>query len=519
MGSSRSSGMSSMEMLEKNKTFFKALFTDGLENVHAIAPHVALKLITEISEDIPFKYSNNELREIEKGLLQDYLFLENFDDKKYRGLINSLTQDEQSILKGLLKWLINELKSWDEAKCSVSLLSLIFIISDMLSENLWELIPPDLINNSQLNEFLEGRFGRFHYDIVIPQHQHVPIWEKEAVQPYMAAIKERDWLYMANNWHLWGRSPKFGRANIFQYQIFLYLLKYSQGSLLLAIEKYEDFFSLMLICREHDFSLLQRFKLACDTTNELFRFSLLFALELNNSQYNNLTDKEADFFARALQKMSGNLNQLSLWLIIFNRYLVRFQILAEGFGIYLAKYASEREIDLYLESIKLDAINLQNGYDDSRRILNTTFQKFATLADIAIREIFWSKCYRKWLNWNFGQAEDHYHLYSINLTNLDYAIVGYFIECQDQTGREQVVKSILRDVDSIFTKNWYASESEIKTQFYNLLSKLQTVSHAIEIIEGEQGPWIMQSKRVYLSTRFQVDDRYKIAFDLDHLKP
>lgn len=515
MDGSRSSGMSSMEMLEQNKLFFKALVTNGLENVHAIEPHVAIKVITATSEDIPFKYSNNELREIYKGLLQDYPLLENFHDKKYRGLNNSLTQDEQSTLKGILKWLIQELQSWDEAKFSTTLLSLIFIISDILSENLWELIPPDLINNSQLNEFLEGRFDRFHYDIVIPQQQHVPIWEKEAVQPYMTAIKERDWLHLANNWYLWGRSPKFSRANIFQYQIFLYLLSYSQENLLLAIEKYDDFFGFMSICREHDFSLLQRFTLACDTTNELFRFTLLFALELNNSQYNNLTDKEADFFAQTLQKISCNLNQLSLWLIIFNRYLVRFQILAEGFGIYLAKYASEREIDLYLESIKLDAINLQYGYDDSRRILNTTFQKFATLADIDIRKLFWSKCYRRWLNWNFGQAEDHYHLYSINLSNIDYALVGYFIECQNQSDSEKIIQNILENIDSIFIKNWYASQSEIKTEFYNLLSKLQTVNHAVEITKGKQISWIMQYERAYYSTRFQADERYRIAFDLD----
>lgn len=514
MGGSRSSGVSSMEMLEENKLFFKTLIND-LENVHPIEPHIALKIIMAISEDIPFKYTYNERREIYTGILQDYPFLENFYDKKYRGLKNSLTQDDQSTLKGILKWLIQELKSWEESIVSIKLLSLIFMVSGIVAENLWELVPLKLINNSRLNDFLAGRFGSFQCTIMFPQQQHVPIWEKEAVPLYMAAIAERNWLHLANNWHLWGNSPKFSGANSFQYQIFLYLINYSQENLLLAIEKYEDFISLMLICREHSFSILQRFQLALDTTHELFRFSLLFSLELNNSPYEKLTDKEANLFARILQKISCNINQLSLWLIIFNRFLVRFQILAEGFGVYLAKYASERELDLYLESISLDAINHQNGYYNTRHLLSTTFQKFAELAEFDIRKLFWEKCYRKWLIWNFGQAEEHYYLNSIHLTNIDYALVGYFIECQDQSGREKIIQNILSHIDSIFTKNWYASESDIKTEFYNLLSKLQTVSHSVQIIKDTQKSWIMPPDRAYYSTRFQSDERFKFTFDLD----
>lgn len=80
---------------------------------------------------------------------------------------------------------------------------------------------------------------------------------------------------------------------------------------------------------------------------------------------------------------------------------------------------------------------------------------------------------------------------------------------------EQIIQNILSHIDSIFTKNWYASESDIKTEFYNLLSKLQTVSHSVQIIKDTQKSWIMPPDRAYCSTRFQSDERFKFTFDLD----
>lgn len=511
----RSSGVFSMEELEQNKIFLRDLITDGIGMISPIEPCRALKVIMSIPEEIPFKFSRDERYEIYRNLIQDYPVLENFYDKKFRGLKDSLTKDEQNTLEGILKWLTQELRVWDETEDkNAKRLALIFIISNILIENLWELIPFSVINNPKINNFLEGRFDRFQRHIVIPQQQQVPIWEKEAAQQYIEAIKERDWQHLANNWHIWGNSPRLEQANTFQYQIFLFLLNYSLEKLISATERYEDFISLMLICREHSFSLLQRFQLALESTNELFRFALLFSLELNNNKYHDLTDEEADCFAQTLQKIGNNSDQLRHWLMIFNCYPVRFPILAEGFGVYVAKYASEADMDLYLETIKVEAIKPEHGYRDTRQILGKTFQKIAEFAECDVRKLFWSKCFCKWLAWNFGQAEEHYHLSTVHLSNIDYALVGYFIECQEPGDRAEIVQNILKDIDSIFTKNWYGSQSDITTEFYNLLSKLQPVCYASEIGKDDLTFWLMKPEGSYQPTIFQIDERYRMAFAL-----
>lgn len=515
MGCFRPSGVFSMEELEQNKIFLSALMTDSIVTISPIEPYRALNVIMSIPEEIPFKFSRDERYEIYRNLIQDYPVLENFYDKKFRGLNSSLTQDERNSLKGLLQWIIQELRVWDEAEDNnAKCLALIFIISNILLENLWELFPFRVINNTRISTFLEGRFNKFQTNIVIPQQQHVPIWEKEAAQQYMQAIKERDWQHLASNWYIWGCSPKLEQANTFQYQIFLFLLNYSPEKLINATELYEDFISLMLICKEHSFSLLQRFQLALDTTNELFRFILLFSLELNNNKYHSLTGEEAECFAQIFQKVGSNINQLRHWLIIFNRYPVRFPILAEGFGVYIAKYASESDMDLYLESIKVEAINTQHGYYDTRQILGKTFHKLAEVAEGNVRKLFWSKCYCKWLAYNFGNVEEQYHLSAVNLSNIDYALVGYFIECTEHTDREEIVQSILKDIDSIFTKNWYVSQSSMTTELYNLLSKLQPICYASEVGKEALASWLMKPERFYFSTILQKDERYKIAFSL-----
>lgn len=515
MGCFRSSGVFSMEELEQNKIFFRDLITNGIGTISPIEPYRALEVLMSIPEEIPFLFSKEERNQIYRNLIQDYPILENFYDKKFRGLKDSLTEDEQNTLEGLLQWLIQELRVWDETEDkNAKRLAFIFIISNILIENLWELIPLCVINNPKLNTFLEGRFNEFQCNIVIPQQRQVPIWENEAAQQYIRAIHERDWQYLANKWHILGRSPKLDQANTFQYQIFLFLLNYSPEHLISATNRYEDFISLMLICREHSFSLLQRFQLALDTTNELFRFILLFSLERNNNKYHDLTDAEAECFARIFQKIGSNSDQLRHWLMIFNRYPVRFPIFAEGFGVYVAKYASEADIDLYSETIKVKAINSEHGYHDTRQILGKTFQKIAEFAESDVRKLFWSKCYCKWLAWNFGQAEEHYHLSAVHFSNIDYALVGYFIECQEQGDREEVVQNILKDVDSIFTKNWYGSQSGITTEFYNLLSKLQPVCYAGEVGKDELTSWLMKPEKIYGSNMCHIDERYKIAFSL-----
>ncbi|MFZ3193604.1 MAG: hypothetical protein WA154_10420 [Moraxellaceae bacterium] len=505
-----------MEKLEQNKIFLRHLIADGIAKASPIAPCQALKSIMTTPEIIPFKYSEDERHDIYRILVLDYPVLENFYHKKIIGLNESLTQDEQDNLKGLLQWLMQDLRIWSEAEdIHAKRLSLIFITANILIENLWELIPPNSIYNIKLNEFLAGRFERFKCTIEIPQDSQVPIWEKEATQQYMDAIKEKDWQHLANKWHILGSSPKLDQANTFQNQIFLFLLSYSPEQLISATERYEDFISLMLICKEHSFSLIQRFQIALDTISELFRFSLLFSLELNNNQYDDLTDAEAEIFAQIFQKIARNPEQQSQWLLIFNCYLTRFAIFATGFGVYLAKYTSEIDFDLYLNAIKIDAINPQHGYESTRPISSITFQKFAEVADINRRKLLWSKCYHKWLEWDFGRAEQqYYYLGAVHLTNFDYALAGYFFECKNQEDREAFIQSILKDIDSIFIKQWYASQSDISTEFYNLLSKLQPVCHADNLNKDGQIPCLMKPERFYSSNTFQIDERYNMAFHL-----
>lgn len=170
-----------MEMLEQNKIFLRDVITYGSGAISPIEPCQALKVIMSIPEEIPFKFSREERNEIYSNLIQDYPILENFYDRKFRGLKDSLTEDEQNTLEGLLKWLIQELRVWDETDDkNAKRLALVFIISKILIENLWELIPPSVINNPKLNTFLEGRFNKFQCNIVIPQQQQVSIWGKRS---------------------------------------------------------------------------------------------------------------------------------------------------------------------------------------------------------------------------------------------------------------------------------------------------------------------------------------------------
>lgn len=106
----------------------------------------------------------------------------------------------------------------------------------------------------------------------------------------------------------------------------------------------------------------------------------------------------------------------------------------------------------------------------------------------------------------------------LRLSNIDYALVGYFVECKEQGDREEIIQSILNDIHSIFTKDWYTSQSSMTTDLYNLLSKLQPVCYAGEVDKDVLISWLMKPEKIYYSSIFDIDERYRIAFSLRDIK-
>ncbi|MEQ1320032.1 hypothetical protein [Acinetobacter guillouiae] len=499
-------------MEELNSKFWNDVIDEVISSDEQIvlSPTSAQSYVLSLNQDIPFNFSQDELNSLFLALENDFPFLKNFYNKKQYGLDKSLSSLEKETLKGLILWLLSTLESWNEQdRNSWKNLTLIFLISSYFSVNFWQFISKKVQPTDSIKCFLSNKISKFGISISIPED--APIWEKRATSNYLQAIRENNWVYLADHWHEWKFIEIIERPNVFSLQIFLFLTEFSLEELINGLNVYDNFFLLMSFGKQNSYSLDIRFKLALMTKNLLFKFSLIFSLELNVDKNLELTLEQANLFASFLNDIE-DMDFLKDLLNLINRYPIRFSFLARGLGTYLAKFSTDERVEIYLQSLRIEK-NEVNQYDDSRKILTRTFSYYNQIALSEVKKLFWSKCFSIWETWDLGYKDNDYFLNSINQSNLDYAIVNYYAENLNSSEIIEIINGIEKEVKSIFSTKWFLNKSDMNSYFFNLLSKLQVFCKANELISGcIDIDVIFKNEKTYTFNFFERDFRYKRLF-------
>lgn len=488
-----------MEKLrDHNHNFWSELFISitNDEYSHKV-PIKIMKVLQEI--DLKDFNSLENRRKIYDSLENEFIIFNILHYKKEQGLEN-LSLLEIDELKELLAWALFYLKNYQESTLDKErqILLILFIFS-FLDKNLWMYIPREHLKNTALQEFLVRLFISFKFQYL--ESDQDSIWESEAIREYLHALKVRNWIILAKKWHIFGNNWRLD-GNLFQKQILLYFFKSPCNFFVEQLNGYDEFILLMLLFRDHTFTLEQRFRLAYETDNELVCFALLFSLELNNLNYKELSDFEARIFSKSLKKVFDRKSALlDIWLKIFNEHLIRFPIFAKGFGIYLAKYANKSTLDSYLNSVEIyqvvnDELNASYG-NQVRNIQTVVFKEFEKeCKDIGKVNSFWRKCYLKWDSWSFSGQE---YLFHITHSSFDYAVIKHLINKKAENIRLNV-DQIFERVELSISDNWFLSESEYCTFINQNKSRMQVFCHANNILDGTEKLILVPIERVYSFT-------------------
>lgn len=468
-----------------NYIFWLEVFS-SLDGVEAVQPTLALKYIETTKSDIPFDFVQTELNSIYDVLIVDFGFFKDFYIKKRQGLKDKFNDLTVNLLKGLIVWIRNTIELWSvENDSNLKVLSLILYISRILDDNLWRYIDKGIIT-SNLEDAIVGRLISFHTNITIPDDQEVPIWEKEHVNRFQKALDERDWVTLSDTWLSFKRSPSFNRnSTLFQEQIFLFGITYCRKKLVIAFDHYHDFLSMMLLFDRCEFSFYDRFSIALKSNNLLLKFTLLFSLELRNDI--EFSEEENELLAKVFRSVSNDKIITKSWFKIFNRHLVRYYFFSNAFGIYLANYANDESMDIYLNSLgayKLHC-NPNHGNCDDRDIVTEVFIQFDSLANTVKKKVFWEKCYKKYKLYDFGSQESDFFMSTVCYTIFDYSVVCYFVESISSTELEVIFDEVMLSLKN-FDLNWYSSESDYISHFYKYLSLMQPIYHAYDVTKAKQ---------------------------------
>jgi len=394
----------------------------------------------------------------------------------------------------LLRWILAELTAWDPASdAQQRTLAAVFVAGTMsdIDSELWNSIPGTFTANQKLSGALQSLLASCRVDIGVPLGVGAPISTKAAVDRLAAANTAKDWKEI--NDCLDGFADYIS-SSIMQRQATRILLRFSNNDLLDVISGIDDtLLAVTFVDAIADEASYLTLAVSCASIH--FEYAAL----RHAVTWQRLPQPAGPFLEALLIKMSADLDRWRNLMDAFNRYPVRYPRLQEALGKALAN-SSLDVMKLYVEALQLDSVAIN---DPGRENMATCLRAFHARANANQRETLWRLAYERWSTWAFGRSDHDTHLLEIRFSLLDYAIVGYAIECLGANAATQARIDIVKKALSLH-QNWHVSSSAMVTDWNRCLSSFQPFGHAEHILAGGIGDWLCKANK-YLPVDTQTD--------------
>jgi hypothetical protein len=407
----------------------------------------------------------------------------------------------------MVRWLIHELRHWRRTKdIHCGGLVAAFVAAQVCdSENkLWELLPDDIGDNVDLTEYLKDLVASFAVEFNARAGATVPTWESEAVEKFKQADVEGDWVGIMDGWKLFWQ-PFF--ANTLQTQAVRLLYRYCVDRLVQGLANLRQ--TPVAIQVADVLTVEQRLRLALASDNPYVQLASAYqTLTGGQRRPEKLGSSEQHLLTELLLKVANDASRWVAWMQVFNTYPVRFPALQTPLGRALAR-ASDNAMAAYVDSIWL--YPKQTKPAAGRQYVSECLREFHAHALPERRRELWTLALKRWLVWNFNQADPNQHLFEIHWSDLDYAVVAYACECMDDPGRKAALDQIRQEMRTL-EDSWHVSITDIVTAWNRLLSKFQPYARAASVVDSNedlltenQTYWPFdQSQNQYVMMKFRM---------------
>jgi hypothetical protein len=394
----------------------------------------------------------------------------------------------------LLRWMLEKLTNWNTGNDpQLRTLAAVFIAGTMsdIDHELWGLLPSPFGANQRLVETLQAMLKSCNVLIDAPLHIRAPISTKEAIDRFAAANAAKDWKEINECLDSFG---DYISASVLQAQATRILARCGKNDLLSVLSGIDEALlaaSFVDAIWDEDTYLA----LAVDCTSAHFEFAALRSAVYRRGHPPPIV-QALDFL---LIKMSADPGRWRDLMDIFNRYPVRYPRLQDALGRALASVPLQAR-EAYIAAIQLNDV----AFDDAgRENVAACLRAFQAQANRNQREAMWRLAYDRWSAWDFGRSDANTHLLQIRASLLDYAIVGYAIECLGVNAAMQARVDILAKSLSLH-QSWYLSASAMMTDWNRSLSSFQPFGHAEHILAGNDEDWLCKARN-YLPVDTQTD--------------
>lgn len=394
----------------------------------------------------------------------------------------------------LLRWVLQELTSWTPTKDPHQrILAAIFVAATMSDPDheLWGLLPASFSGNTHVIEALQTLLKAHKVAIDVPSRSRTPISTKEAIDRFAAANAARDWKGISE--HLDGFGDYIA-ATIPQRQATRILERCGRHHLLKVLSSIDD--ALLAVAFVDAIGDDQAcLELAFDCASPHFEFAAI--RETLNGPRD--TTPPVQPLGRLLVKISADPRQWRSFMNAFNRYPIGYPQLQEALGIALTSVSADA-IDTYINAIHMQDV----AFDDAgRRSVASCLRAFHARGSLDQRRTLWRLAYDRWAAWDFGKGNSNLHLLKFRASVLDYAIVGYCIECLGANGAAQASAAIVAGCLNLH-QNWYESAEAMTADWHRSLSAFQPFGHAEHVLAGHTKDWLTETNN-YLPDETQTD--------------
>lgn len=387
----------------------------------------------------------------------------------------------------LLRWTLRELREWhNEADPARHQLVAILRVTQYLSagESLWPAMPSGLDQNEELITALARFVSGMGATICTPPG--APIHEEEAATRLQSLDAGSDWAALR---HL---LPKFLTlfltTGFVVPQTVLSLHRYASARLSQAVANVGS--TIAALQMASCLPITARLQLAIDCGNPRIRFAVMY-VTLVAERNTGLLPADKKLLTHLLLDVAMDEPVWTAWMTAFNQPPIG--ALQESLGQALAT-APDNAVHAYVDSVMLSISTHQR-----HGLVAQCLRAFSSAAPLPRRQLLWTAAHRRWVAWDFDAATPDRHLTELAFSELDYAIIGYSIECQTTEERDQAIQSIVQDLNAS-EYLWHASLSDVVTMRNRLLSRFQPYVHAISVIVQPK-EWIFQGHYPLTDTR------------------
>lgn len=390
--------------------------------------------------------------------------------KQAQGLNISLTVSQYAELVGLIRWLLDELKNIKSLESSGGMLLACFTVSRFIGVGriLWQ----DIILPKKQYAVLFQALGKLLGSCQCGFSSRgltVPLYEQEMVDSFQEADKNENFIGMDH-----ALKP------LMDILVPHFLL--DEATLCLA---YNDFKTLSEISSKisqlvsvlwivDPLSNTLRFRLAVECSSNRVRFAALYqTLNDRRKKQRSFGVTNHKLLSALLVKVANDSKVWRQFMSVFNKYPVRYPAFQLALGEALARVSTSHCIE-YVDAIDVGSAN-------GTKEVAACLHRFRSYATSKLQRVLFEKCFQEW-NKFMEMKHRESNRFDLVHTEIDYGVVAFMTEC---VGYEEIAARIT-SLEAEFSNlhlQWHASETELTSAYYTVLSRLQLYTHAKRIME------------------------------------